>query len=70
MPVIKYVKYDQLRIRRIQKYEYGQPKYNSEKPNTLIFALHSSNKVVNSNKVVDVTFANHNFELVIVKTLF
>ena len=31
-PVIKYVKYDQLRIRRIQKYEYAQPKYDSEKP--------------------------------------
>ena len=31
-PVIKYAKYVQLRIRRIQKYEYAQPKYDSEKP--------------------------------------
>ena len=31
-PGIKYIKYDQLRIRRIQKYEHTQPKYDSENP--------------------------------------
>ena len=32
MPLIEYVKYDQPRIRHIQKYEYAQPKYYLEKP--------------------------------------